>query len=159
MSRPATIQPHRRLPDDFALAVACCRWAYAGDGAQEVRGLAGTVDWGKFLATCRRHRVQGLASHALSMLDVALPAPVHVALAGDARSIADQGLRAALESARLAAAFHKAGVPLLFLKGLTIGKLAYGNPFVKMGCDIDLLVAPDDLSPATAVLAELGYKP
>jgi hypothetical protein len=151
----AHLQPH--LPREFALAVACCRWAYSGEGADPIGELAGIVDWGAFLATCRRHRVQGLAWHALSKLDVGLPAPVQVALAGEARAIADQGLRAANESGRLALAFAGAKIPLLFLKGLTVGKLAYANPFVKMGWDIDLLIAPHDLSRAAAVLGELGY--
>ena len=157
MSGSVIIQPHRRLPAEFALAVACCRWAYSGEGSAEIRRLARHVDWGGFLASCRRHRVQGLAAHALAKLDVAPPAPVQITLAGDARAIADQGLRAARESARLASAFGDARVRLLFLKGLTIGRLAYDNPFVKMGWDIDLLVAPDDLLPAAAVLGELGY--
>ena len=158
MSGVVSIQPQRKLPDEFALAVASCRWAFSGEGAEEVRRLAVAVDWGKFLATCRRHRVQGLAAHALAILDIALPGPVHVALGGDARAIADQGLRAARESARLDEAFRAAGVPLLFLKGLAVGQLAYGNPFLKMGWDIDLLVIPGDLSRAATVLGELGYR-
>ena len=161
MEMPAspTLVPHRKLPADFALAVACCRWAYSGEGADEVRRLAAVADWGEFLATCRRHRIQGLASHALATIGVAMPAPVRIALAGDARAIADQGLRSAHELARLAEAFRAANLPLLFLKGLTVGKLAYGNPFVKMGWDIDLLVLPQDLAAAAGVLGGLGYKP
>ena len=158
MTSSVGYQPGRKLPTEFALAVACCRWAHSGQGADDVRRLAQGADWGEFLAACRRHRIQGLASHALSALEVEPPAPVHIALGGDARAIADQGLRAARESARLAEAFGAAGLPLLFLKGLTVGKLAYGNPFVKMGWDIDLLVAPADLAPAAALLAGLGYQ-
>ena len=137
--------------------MACCRWAYSGDDAEAVRRLAGSADWGEFLTACRRHRVQGLAWHALSKLGIYLPSPVQIVLAGDARSIAEQGLQSASESARLAAAFQAAGIPLLFLKGLTVGKLAYDNPFVKMGWDIDLLVAPEDLSRSADLLGELGY--
>ena len=158
MAQPASMPAPRRLPKDFALAVACCRWTFSGEGAEDVRRLAEAVDWGDLLATCRRHRVQGLVAHALAIVDVAIPAPVHVALGGDARAIADQGLRAAHESARLAKAFGAAGLPLLFIKGLTVGKLAYDNPFVKMGWDIDLLVAPADLAAAAGVLGELGYQ-
>lgn len=157
MPEPAISKPHYRLPAEFSLAVACCRWAYSGEGADSVGRLADMVEWGGFLAACRRHRVQGLAWHALSKLGLSPPAPVQIALAGDARAIADQGLQSASESARLARAFQAAGIPLLFLKGLTIGKLAYGNPFVKMGWDIDLLVAPDHLARSAAVLRKLGY--
>jgi hypothetical protein len=158
MTTPGGYQPRPKLPNEFALAVACCRWTYSGQGADEVRMLAEAADWGNFLQTCRRHRVQGLAWHALSGLGVALPAPVHIALAGDARAVADQGLRAARESARLCDAFRAAGIPLLFLKGLTLGKLAYGNPFLKMGWDIDILVLSDDVVSAALLLATLDYE-
>lgn len=158
MSRPVTYQPHFKLPTEFALAAACCRWTYSSEGADEVERLAESTDWQAFLATCRRHRVQGLAWHALSGLRVALPAPVQIALAGDARAVAEHGLRAAGESARLCSAFRAANLPLLFLKGLALGKLAYGNPFLKMGWDIDVLVRPADVVSAASLLASLGYK-
>ena len=157
MTGPFDLQPRRVLPADFALAVACCRWTYSGVGEETIRRLAKGIDWGRFLATCRRHRIQGLAAHALAVLDVAMPRPVHIALGGDARAIAEQGLVAARESARLAESFRDAQLPLLFLKGLTVGKLAYDNPFLKMGWDIDVLVAPEDLQAAAAVLGGLGY--
>ena len=57
MAQPASMPAPRRLPDDFALAVACCRWTFSGEGAEDVRRLAEAVDWGELLATCRRHRV------------------------------------------------------------------------------------------------------
>lgn len=158
MTSPVNYQPSRKLPTEFAMAAACCRWTYSGEDAEGVREFAATADWAAFLLTNRRHRVQGLAWHALSGLQVVLPAPVQIALSGDARTIADHGLRAARESARLAAAFHAAGVPMLFLKGLPVGKLAYGNPFLKMSSDIDLLVHPADVAPAASLIGELGYR-
>jgi hypothetical protein len=157
MTSPKSYQPGCGLPIEFALAVACCRWAYSGEGESEVRHLAAPADWGGFLHVCRRHRVQGLAWQALSGLDIALPAPVRIALSGDARAIAEHGLRAARESARLTGAFRDADLPLLFFKGLTLGKLAYGNPFLKMGWDTDVLVRPHDVDASGQVLAALGY--
>jgi hypothetical protein len=158
MASPATIQPHRKLPNEFALVVACCRWAFSSEGADEVRELAASVDWSEFAQTCRRHRVQGLGWHALNHLKVDLPAPAQIALAADARAVADQGLRAAEASARVAEMFKAEGVPLLFLKGLTLAKLVYGNPFVKMGSDIDILVDPGNVAAAAALLGRLGYR-
>ena len=54
--------------------------------------------------------------------------------------------------------FASAGVALLFLKGLTVGKLAYGNAMLKMGWDIDLLVDPDQLVEAAGLLEARGYR-
>jgi hypothetical protein len=158
MNKAVSYQQGPQLPTEFALVVACCRWTYSGEGDDDIRCLAGAVDWGEFLRACRRHRVQGLAWHALSRLQVALPAPVRILLGEDAGAVAEQGLRAAQASASLADAFAAAGVPLMFLKGLTLGKLAYGNPFLKMGSDIDILVAPADVGTAAALLGTLGYR-
>ena len=151
-------QPPFSLPNEFALASACCRWAWSGKGAAEIGQRAATADWGAFLATCRRHRVQGLAWRALSELQIAVLPPVHVALGADARAIAEHGLRAAGESRRLSEAFAEAGVPILFLKGLTLGKLAFGDPYLKMSWDLDLLVAPGDVVRAASLLGQLGYE-
>jgi hypothetical protein len=46
----------------------------------------------------------------------------------------------------------------LFLKGLTLGTLAYGDPYLKMGWDIDLLVTENDLAGASELLRSLGYE-
>lgn len=151
-------QPPVALPNEFALAVACCRWSFSGDGAKRIGELSSQVDWEAFLATCRRHRVQALAWRALSKLDAAIAPAVRIALASDARAIAEHGLRAAAESLRLAQTFEDAHIPLLFLKGLTLGKLAYGDPFLKMGWDIDLLVAPADIAKAGSLMGKLGYR-
>lgn len=158
MTLRAQVQAGPRLPAEFALAVACGRWAFSGDGADEVRRLAEAAEWGEFLRVCRRHRVQGLAWHALCGVGVALPPAADIALGGDARSIADHGLRVARESARLAESFTQAGLRLLFLKGLTVASLAYGNPFLKMGWDIDLLVLPADVAASANRLGTLGYR-
>lgn len=151
-------QPPIALPNEFALAVACCRWSYSGEDSGRIAELAGQVDWDTFLRTCRRHRVQGLVWHALSELDAAMTPTVRDALAGDAKAIAEHGLRSAAESLRLARMFQEESVPLLFLKGLTIGKIAYGKPFVKMGWDIDLLVSQADVVRAAELLDSLGYR-
>ena len=152
-------QPPFSLPIEFALAAACCRWVYAHDGADRVGQLARVV-WPAFLATCQRHRVQGLAWRGLSGLglDRGMAPPVRLALQADARAIARQGLRLASDSVRLAQGFDDAGVPVLFLKGLAIGALAYGDPFVKMGWDIDILVAPADIGRAASLLEDMGFK-
>jgi hypothetical protein len=151
-------QPPFALPSEFALAVACCRWAYPRAGADEVRALAGVTEWPAFLQTCRRHRIQALARQSLAALDIRVDPAVDVALSGDARNIAEHGLRAVRACRELAHAFDDARIPLLFLKGLALGKLAYGDPFLKMGWDIDLLILPQDISGASAVLTGLGYR-
>jgi hypothetical protein len=64
----------------------------------------------------------------------------------------------AAECHELAAQFESAGVPLLFLKGLTLGALAYGNSALKSAVDVDLLIDPADLSKAAELLGKWRYQ-
>ena len=64
----------------------------------------------------------------------------------------------AAESVRLRRRFEAAGVEVLFLKGAALGQLAYGDPGLKQGRDIDLLVSPLDAEPALRLLCAEGYQ-
>ena len=145
------------LPNEFRLAVACCRQVYSGDDADRVAELARLVDWPGFLAVARRHRIEGLAWHSLDRPGIAVPDAVASELGRSAREIAEHGLRTAAESARLLRAFGEQGVDLMFIKGLTVGKLAFGNPFLKMSWDLDVLIALDQVMESAALLEKLGY--
>ena len=99
----------------------------------------------------------GLASAGIS--ELAVPAPVAVVseLHCDALAIANDNLRAALEMARLRESFTKAGIALLFLKGSTVGAIAYKSPLLKSANDIDILVSEEDVSAAAKLLNEEEY--
>lgn len=142
---------------EFTLIVECCRWAFAGDCGGEVERLAANVAWPRVLRLARRHRVQGLVWNCLRTLAIAVPADVAAPLSGDATTIAERNLRAVWQSARLVEAFTGAGLPLIFIKGLTLGKLAYPDPLTKMSLDIDMLVPAGGAAEAAAELRKLGY--
>jgi len=78
-------------------------------------------------------------------------------LAADAAVVAEHNLRAARQSAMLFEAFAQARIPLLFVKGLSLARLAYGDPFLKMSRDIDMLVPGEAIAAAAALLGRLGY--
>jgi hypothetical protein len=80
-------------------------------------------------------------------------------LSADAHAIAERNLRSAAESFRLVDAFADADVPLLFVKGLTLSALAYGDPFIKMSADVDILVDLAAVARAALILDALGYRP
>ncbi|MEO8548088.1 MAG: nucleotidyltransferase family protein [Sphingomicrobium sp.] len=114
--------------------------------------------WDDLLQLSRRHRVQGLVWHALHGLAIAMPEATERALADDAAAVAEHNLRAAHQSALLLGAFTVAGIPVLFIKGLTLSKLAYGDPFLKMSRDVDVLVPGEAIPAAAAQLQGLGYR-
>jgi len=106
----------------------------------------------------RRHRIEGLVWFALQDSGIEVPETEARKLRAEATHIARDNLGMAAEARRLTAAFCSGCVPLLFVKGLTLAKLAYGNISLKKGWDIDILVAPKNVGDAAKLLLELGYE-
>jgi len=157
-SRLARPYDQREMRDaEISLAIAACRGAFAGASARAVEPLARTVCWDRFLKVAARHRVQALCWHGLEPIIDLIPAAITEELRVQASAIIEANLRIAAESARLLDLFRSADLPLLFLKGLALGALAYRDPFLKMGWDIDLLVGEDRLLDAARLLRSAGY--
>lgn len=135
------------------LCIACCRRVPI---PSEIETLATDVDWTRLVRLARFHRTQGLMWRCVSRLgDV--PADAAQALSEDATGIAVANLRATAECRSLLNAFNAAGLKLLFLKGQTLGALAYGDPSIKSAIDIDILVDPSDLPAAAKLLRSQEY--
>ena len=149
----------RQTTPEFSLAVACCRWPPSPQRNALISTAATGIDWVTFARVARRHRIEGLVWAALSDSGVVVAEPTATRLRSEAMRITRANLRVAAESNRLARAFRSEGIPLLFVKGLTLGKLAYGGIARKKGWDIDLLVDPPRLWDAAKLLVLLGYEP
>jgi hypothetical protein len=78
-------------------------------------------------------------------------------MAFQATAQAHHSLAMAAEAARLQRLFNDAGVPVLFLKGASLAALAYGNIALRESKDTDLIVSPENLRPATAIVESAGY--
>jgi hypothetical protein len=143
---------------EFKLALDCCRWSITGGRGSDLRDLASKVDWPTFVRLVRRHRIQGLVVQALRNNGVTVPAESED-ISRDALAIAGRNLRSAVECARLLERFSDAGLRLIFVKGLTLSALAYRDPYVKLSCDIDILVDPGRIDRAAAILGDFGFDP
>lgn len=115
-----------------------------------------TLDWTKILAGARRHRIEhqllaGLSGHEM-------PPGVGESL----REAAQEATRASLmqmrEVARLAAAFHRAEIPVLALKGVALSVQLGRDPTRRNSRDIDFLIRGDRLLAADAIMRAAGYK-
>jgi hypothetical protein len=147
-----------RTPAEFRLVAACCRWPPSPAAREDVRRRAeAAIDWPLFLSVVRRHRVEGLVHRALSDAGVEPSAEIRSILAQAAAKIGIQNLRQAAESLQLKRRLTEKAIDFLFLKGVTLGALAYGNLGLKQAWDIDLLVAADQAVAAAAVLEQAGY--
>ena len=142
---------------EFRLANECCRNSFARWKGQPTDPPRNEFDWLLFFNLVSFHRIEGLAWNALCSDDFPIPVEIRARLSAAASKIAADNLQATLECAGLRDEFAKAGVPLLFIKGLTLGSLAYGRPAPKAAVDIDLLIDPADLEAAAGLLRERGY--
>ena len=137
---------------EFLLLAACCRWptdAMAIGAAAEH-----AIDWPRFLALARRHRVQGLVRIGLEAAGIHAPLGL---IAGHHRQIA-RNLLLLDEAERIAAMLADAGIPAIFLKGATLAELAYGDQSVKQTLDNDLLVGPEHVAATIDLLQPIGYR-
>ncbi len=148
-----------RTPPEFDFVVACCLWPPSPGRDQLVAARAAGLHWPMVERIARRHRVEGLVWAAIRRTGLEVPAELGSALASAAEAIVRQNLRIAAESQRLKEAFAAAELPLLFVKGLSLAMLAYGNIMLKSGWDIDILVPPDAAAGAAMLLRQSGYVP
>lgn len=149
----------RALSAEFALLVACCRWPLSADAREDVVRRSEAADWTRFVRLARRHRVEGIAWKALQEADVAsrLPAGPAADLSAATHAIARQNLSLAAEAIQIGRRLDGEGIAHLFVKGVALGKLIYGDIGRKAGWDIDLLVDLPDLDAAAAILRAKGY--
>ena len=137
---------------EFMLLAACCRWPADADAVRDAADRA--IDWGRFLALVRRHRVVGLARTALEGAAIAAPPAL---VEAHRRHIA-RNLLLLDEAARIAALLDGCGIKAAFLKGATLAEIAYRDQRVKQTLDNDLLVAPGDVAATIALLETAGYR-
>ena len=146
-----------RLSKEFELVAACCRRPADAAADARIRALADGADWPRVVRIARRHRIEGLVWDGLRRAGAEPPAREAEALRDAAARIARQNLQLTAESLRLARLFGDAAIDILFVKGVTLGQLAWGSIGLKMGWDIDVLVPPDRVEQAAALLEGAGY--
>lgn len=120
------------------------------------RDVAEDVDWDAVIAGAVVHRV---STRLLAVAAAAgMPPAALDALHARGRSAATAGLANAAELVRLFPLFAAAGVPVLQIKGTALALQLYGDIAARESGDIDLLVAPEDLWRADAVMLSAGYE-
>jgi hypothetical protein len=143
---------------EFALTAACCRWPATERQRESINAAVPRVtDWDRYLRVVGRHRTAGLAYHALTYFETSVPGEVIRSLRESANAITRQNLLLAAETIRLQEAFDKAGIPVVFFKGVSLALLAYGTLSLKHGKDIDFCVPPDLALQALRLLEERDY--
>jgi len=147
----------RPLSAEFLLVAACCIWPPSQRRTSAIReAVRHVTDWPHFVCLVERHRVAGLVYHGLSQIQL-IPKAQAAELHEMAKQISHQNLRLAGESLRLQDLLDGSGIACLFVKGTSLGVLAYGTLGIKHAWDIDLLISPDRAEDACKLLLCSGY--
>lgn len=133
-------------------------------GPQQVEGSAAlaselaALPAAALLADIRRQRLAAVLAPDLPWLSAD---PALAPLVGGLRRLHQQDTRAALAlqhlTLRVLALFAQAGLPVLVLKGIPLALQTTGNAAARGRGDLDLLVAPDQLPAAVALLQAHGF--
>jgi Uncharacterised nucleotidyltransferase len=151
--------PATSLSPEFLLAAACARWPHSKGRAEAIRAQVDKViDWAHFLRVVKRHGVVGLVHDGLTRAQAQVPADVYREIKFQALATVGESLSMAAEASRLQRLFEDAGIFVIFLKGSALAKLAYGNLGLRVAKDIDLLVSPEALPSAKALIERTGYR-
>jgi hypothetical protein len=143
---------------EFRLAAASAMWPPSDRRNEAIRtAAAGPLDWSRFVRVATRQRVIGLVHDALTRARTDVPPEIVCEIGARAATLVRENLAMAAEALRLQHLFNKAHLPVIFVKGSSLAKLAFGDLGLSGGQDIDLLVPREVLPAATELIARAGY--
>ena len=117
------------------------------------------LDWAYFDRLVRQHKIQPLLIRGIRKLGrTAEQYPALAALAREQNRYAAGNMRRLQALAEVNAAFAREGIRMLSMKGPLLSMELYADPGMRTSKDLDLMVSPEDLSRAGAVLKGLGYE-
>jgi hypothetical protein len=148
------------LSGETALLVHCARLHLSGPRIQVMRDiLAAGVDWDHLQKRAIWHRLMPLLSHHLMSPELIGFVPDTIALR--LQSIHYQSLARNMllqdELGRILSAFNKEGIPVVILKGSALLDTVYPDISLRPMSDLDILVHPEDLRRAEALVLGLEY--
>jgi hypothetical protein len=116
---------------------------------------------GELLAVCAAEELGPLVYHRLCEHGGVgqWPDAVERELASAARRAAAEELLRGAQAREVVEALARAGIRALLVKGTPLAYSVYPAPATRPRSDTDLLVAADDVEPARAVLATIGFTP
>jgi hypothetical protein len=119
---------------------------------------SGPLDWARILRVAKRHQVIGLIHEGLTLARLNVPPEIADEIGTQAATLVRENLAMAREAMRVQRLFDDADLPALFVKGAALAVLAFGNLGLRSSQDIDLLVAPETLPAAIALILRAGYR-
>ena len=119
----------------------------------------GAIDWDEFVELVDRHRIPILAYAMLRRRAWEfVPERIKQELVERYKVFHRQTIGIAVELVKVAKLFALNAIELLPLKGPPLSVELYGDPGMRQTVDLDLMVKPEDLDQADAILLNEGYQ-
>lgn len=148
----------KKTPPELMLLLECTKGPAVEKGNLH-NLLAQPIDWGKFLHLAEHHRVFPLVYRTLSEIShPAVPVAALETLQKNTRHNTFKAVAQTAETVKIAKLFTEKGIKFLVLKGSPLALKLYGEISLRPAKDIDILVEPQDLRKAGAILEEAGYQ-
>lgn len=143
-------------PAALRFVAACCTWPQ--DAGRIQAAWTADVEDADVLAVALRHRVTGIVSRGLHLAGLSLgPVPAQ-ALAHDVAVNGQRSLMQTRATIQLQSLLDSHGIKSLALKGVAVAAQAYNDVGIKSARDVDILIAPNDVTEAVKVLEGSGYE-
>jgi Uncharacterised nucleotidyltransferase len=151
-------EPLQHLKCEELLLVGLCSAAVAGELPPKPTKMAGRIDWERFVALARDHRVVPmLHGHLRSEMESTLPRSVTRIFRADHERNGLDCLRVSSQLIRVMEALNKEEIRSLPLKGVCLASRYYNNVMSRHVGDIDLLISLDKIVQADSTIRDLGY--
>jgi len=148
-------------PDDAVgtlLRAAACVDRDAGALEALRRACGAQTDWDKAIREAEQHGVAPWLEERVTAAGADIPQAAHrkLKLLAHRHAMANDIRARAL--AEILRQYEARGIEVLVLKGAALAHIVYERPGLRPMCDIDLLVAPGQLTPALQTLEALDYR-
>ena len=131
---------------------ACC-----GNANPSLETIA-SLNWTRVMEISEHHDVMPLVCARISELGNA-PTPISLRARRECMRNAQKNIRLTYELLRLLECLESHGIRALPYKGPVLAQTVYGDLALRAFSDLDVLIVPEDLARAKAVLRELDYEP
>jgi Uncharacterised nucleotidyltransferase len=151
-----------RQPEQ-SLLIACARWQLAAKHHLRIKETLARMDVPSLLTAADEHGIgYFVVRHLLQVgreTPTLLPASVLEDLRQNLRQRTAHAMPLVSHQLRLAAEFDRAGIPVVWLKGLALSEQLYGRFEARQCIDLDVLTAANKQARAADCLRHLGYVP
>jgi hypothetical protein len=148
------------LSGETAFLVHCARLRLSPRRTQAIKDILGTgIDWDSLLKKANLQRLTPLVTYHLRSPDLAglVPKSILVKLKGIYYQSLARNMLLQEELSRLLSALNNENIPVIILKGSALLDIIYQDISLRPMSDLDILVRPDDLDRAEALVLGMEY--